>query len=111
MVETFINDPRLFHVFVGMLALVIWSIRDVRRNIYSTTADVIGVITILFALLFAKEFVNLFTRMDAKDVTNWFIFYLAITFWTVPIFTVLGTWFFGRILGRVLRGLTHRLRT
>ncbi len=108
MVDIFVYDPRLFHVLIGLFALIIWSNRDVRRSIFSISADVVGVITILIALLFVKEFIHLFTQVDAKAVTKWFIFYLAISFWTVPIFTALGAWFFGRIIGRILRKIRNK---
>ena len=111
MIDILTENPRLFYVLVGFLALIVWSNREVRRNFYSISADVFGVITILVALLFAREFVYLFTDVDAKAVTRWFIFYAAISYWSVPVFILLGAWFFGRIIGRIFRRLTRRFRT
>ncbi len=103
MIEYLLENLLQVHIGIAVIAAIVWLFRDVRFGIISVFADMFSVLSVPFAYEFYYHFTQQ-VPADSEGSRETVFFFLSLgTFGLVPIVTVLGSWFFGRGIGRVIR--------
>ena len=103
MVEYLIENPLHAHIGIVIIAAIIWLNRKVRFGTVSVVADIISVLAIPFAYELYQHFSRPVPADDEGARETAFFFLGFATYGLLPMATGLGSWFFGRGIGRVIR--------
>jgi len=103
LVEYLLENLLQVHIGIAAVAVIVWLFRKVRFGVISVFADMFSVLSIPFAYEFYYHFTQQVSS-DSEGSRETVFFFLSLgTFGLVPITTILGSCFFGRGIGRVIR--------
>ena len=109
MIEFLLENLLQVHIGIAAIAVLIWLFREVRFGIISVVADILSLVSIPFAYEFYQHFTS--QVLPASQVSRESEFFLLsfLTFGLVPMVSILGSWFFGRGIGRLIRVIYKKL--
>ena len=103
LIEYLLDNLLQVHIGIAAVAVIVWLFRKVRFGIISVAADLLSLVSIPFTYEFYQYFNNQVPATSEGSRESAFFLLSFLTFGLVPIVSILGGWFFGRGIGRVIR--------